>query len=232
VSPHILVVDHHPGARAFLSRLLERAGFDSEQADSCRAALDSAHKSRPQLVLLDVYLPDGSGFEVCRELRDLYGEELPIIFLSGERTEPFDRAAGLLLGGDDYVVKPFDPDELMARVRRCLVRVGAANPAATLDGGSLQLTKRELEVLGLLAQGDDPETIAARLVISPKTVASHLQRVMAKLGVHSRVHAVARAYQMGLIRIPEDTSAERDLELHGLPVRSRGPPLRPRAVTR
>jgi two-component system nitrate/nitrite response regulator NarL len=217
LSLRILVVDHHPGARAFLSRLLERAGFDSEQADSCRAALDLARKSRPQLVLLDVYLPDGSGFEVCRELRDLYGEELPIIFLSGERTQPLDRAAGLLLGGDDYVIKPFDPDELMARIRRCLIRVGAANRVATPDEGSPPLTRRELEVLGLLAQGNDPEMIAARLVISPKTVASHLQRAMAKLGVHSRVHAVARAYQMGFIRIPDDTSAERDLNFAAHP---------------
>jgi DNA-binding NarL/FixJ family response regulator len=212
LSPHILVVDYQEGSRAFLSRLLERAGFDSEQADTCRAALDSARKSRPQLVLLDVHLPDGSGFEVCRELRDLYGEELPIIFISGERTQPFDRAAGLLLGGDDYVVKPFDPDELMARIRRCLVRLGAGDRADTRDKDTRPLTRRELEVLGLLAQGNSPETIAARLVISPKTVASHLQRVMAKLGVHSRVHAVARAYQMGLIRIREDASAGRDLE--------------------
>jgi DNA-binding NarL/FixJ family response regulator len=214
LSPHILVVDYQEGSRAFLSRLLERAGFESEQADSCRVALDSARRSRPQLVLLDVYLPDGSGFEVCRELRDLYGEELPIIFLSEERTQPFDRAAGLLLGGDDYVVKPFDPDELMARIRRCLVRIGAGDRADTRDKGTLPLTGRELEVLGLLAQGNDPETIASRLVISPKTVASHLQRVMAKLGVHSRVHAVARAYQMGLIRVREDTSAGSDVELH------------------
>jgi DNA-binding NarL/FixJ family response regulator len=232
VSPHILVIDHEAGSRAFLSRLLERAGFDLEEAGSCRDALDSAHKSRPQLVLLDVYLPDGSGFEVCRELRDLYGEELPIIFLSGERTQPFDRAAGLLLGGDDYVVKPFDPDELMARVRRCLVRLGADNRAATQDKGGIPLTRRELEVLGLLAEGNNPETIAARLVISPKTVASHLQRVMAKLGVHSRVHAVARAYQMGILHIRDDASAGRDLELHGSPVRRLGRPLTPRSVTR
>jgi DNA-binding NarL/FixJ family response regulator len=232
VSPHILLIDHQAGSRAFLSRLLERAGFDSEEAGSCRDALDSARKSRPQLVLLDVYLPDGSGFEVCRELRDLYGEELPIIFLSGERTQPFDRAAGLLLGGDDYVVKPFDPDELMARVRRCLVRLGADNRAATQDKGGIPLTRRELEVLGLLAEGNNPETIAARLVISPKTVASHLQRVMAKLGVHSRVHAVARAYQMGILHIRDDTSAGRDLELHGSPVRRLGRPLTPRSVTR
>ena len=227
---HILVVDPEAGSRTFLSRLLERAGLDSEQAGTCRDALDSARKSRPQLVLLDVHLPDGSGFEVCRELRDLYGEELPIIFLSGERTQPFDRAAGLLLGGDDYVVKPFDPDELLARIRRCLVRVGADNRAGARDKVSVPLTKRELEVLRLLAQGNNPKTIAARLVISPKTVASHLQRVMAKLGVHSRVHAVARAYQAGIIRTREETSAGRDLELHGSPVRSRGGPLTPRSV--
>jgi DNA-binding NarL/FixJ family response regulator len=215
LSPHILVVDYQADSRAFLSRLLGRAGFDSEQTDSCRAALDSARKSRPQLVLLDVNLPDGSGFEVCRELRDLYGEELPIIFLSGERTQPFDRAAGLLLGGDDYVVKPLDPDELLARIRRCLVRVDATGRGVTQDRESPPLTRRELEVLGLLAEGNDQETIAARLVISPKTVASHLQRVMAKLGVHSRVHAVARAYQMGIIRAREDASVRPDLELHG-----------------
>ena len=232
LSPHILVVDHDAACRAALSKLLERAGFNSEQARSGTDAVDSARASRPQLVLLAVLLPDGSGFEVCRQLRDIYGEELPIIFLSGERTQPFDRAAGLLLGADDYVVKPFDPDELMARIRRCLNRVGATKQEATLDKGKLPLTRREVEVLGLLAHGSDPETIAARLVISPKTVASHLQRVMAKLGVHSRVHAVARAYQMGLIRIPEDTSAEGDLELHGSPVQSRRPPLAPRIIMR
>jgi DNA-binding NarL/FixJ family response regulator len=232
VDSHILVIDHQAASRAFLLGLLERAGFDSEQAGSCRAALDSARVTRPQLVLLDVDLPDGSGFEVCRELRDLYGEELPIIFLSEERTQPFDRAAGLLLGGDDYVVKPFDPDELMARIRRCLVRVGAGDWAGTGDKGTLPLTRRELEVLGLLAQGNNPDAIAARLVISPKTVASHLQRVMAKLGVHSRVHAVARAYQMGIIRVREDTSAARDLELHGSRVSRRGRPLKTRTATR
>jgi DNA-binding NarL/FixJ family response regulator len=216
---HILVVDNETECLG-LSGLLERAGFESEQASSCQEALDSARQSRPQLVLLDVSLPDGSGFEICRELRDLYGEALPIIFLSGERTQPFDRAAGLLLGGDDYVVKPFDPDELLARIRRCLVRAGAENPAP-VDEGGLILTKRELEVLRLLAQGNSPEAISERLVISPKTVASHLQRVMAKLGVHSRVHAVARAYQLGLITTGDETPPGRDVEAHGSPVRRR-----------
>lgn len=199
VSPgHVLVVDDDEAWRASIATLLERAGFALREAGSCEEALTLARELRPRLVLLEVSLPDGSGLEICRELRDLYGNELPIIFVSGERVEPRDRATGLLVGGDDYIVKPLDPDELLARIRRCLDRVGPRGPNGQ-DHNGLPLTPRELEVLHLLAQGDDPETIAERLVISPKTVASHLQRVMAKLGVHSRVHAVARAYDAGMI---------------------------------
>jgi two-component system nitrate/nitrite response regulator NarL len=199
MSPSILVVDDDTAFRAFLVTLLERASFEAAQAGSCEEALRAARASRPRLVLLDVCLPDGSGLEICRELRDLHGEDLPIIFVSGERTEPVDRAAGLLVGGDDYVLKPIHPDELLARIRRCLDRVDAASGAAAARRGGLPLTPRELQVLQLLAEGNDSKAIAERLVISPKTVASHLQRVMAKLGVHSRVHAVAHAYEVGMI---------------------------------
>jgi DNA-binding response OmpR family regulator len=224
----ILVVDDDAGFRTFVSTLLERAGFESEQAGSSDEALASARRRRPDLVLLDVLLGDGSGFEVCREVRDLYGDELPIIFISGMRIEPHDRAAGLLVGGDDYIVKPFDSDELLARIRRCLDRVGATRSTAPAGEGVLPLTKRELEVLRLLAEENDPETIAARLVISPKTVASHLQRVMAKLGVHSRVHAVARAYELGMIVRKKTSQPGEDVEPDGEPqVRpsSQGPQL-------
>jgi two-component system nitrate/nitrite response regulator NarL len=210
----LLVVDDDVAFRACLATLLGRAGFQSEEACSCEEALAAARRSRPRLVLLDVCLPDGSGLEICRELRDLYGDELPIIFLSGERMEPLDRAAGLLVGGDDYVLKPFHPDELLARIRRCLDRVDASGVAPAAHGG-LPLTPRELQVLRLLAEGNDPKAIAERLVISPKTVASHLQRVMAKLGVHSRVHAVARAYEEGLIAPADASFPDRDFELHG-----------------
>jgi DNA-binding NarL/FixJ family response regulator len=195
----ILVVDDDAAFRTFVATLLARAGFESEQAGSSNEALASARASRPDLVLLDVRLPDGSGLEICRVLRDLYGDELPIIFVSGERIEPLDRTAGLLIGGDDYVVKPFDPDEFLARIRRSLERVDARAGAEAPEHAGLPLTPRELEVLRLLAGGIDPQTIAERLVISPKTVSSHLQRVMAKFGVHSRVEAVARAYELGMM---------------------------------
>jgi|Tabmets5t2r1_1033131.scaffolds.fasta_scaffold00619_4 two-component system nitrate/nitrite response regulator NarL len=212
----ILVVDDDVAFRGFLVTLLERAGFEAEQASSCEEALAAARGSRPRLVLLEVCLPDCSGLEICRELRDLYGDELPIIFLSGERMEPLDRAAGLLVGGDDYVLKPCHPDELLARIHRCLDRVDAANRADSAKRGGLSLTPRELQVLRLLAEGNGSEAIAERLVISPKTVASHLQRVMAKLGVHSRVHAVARAYQLGLIARADVSFSDREFDLHVL----------------
>jgi DNA-binding NarL/FixJ family response regulator len=207
----ILIVDEDALFRAFVSRLFVRAGFLTSEAVTGEEAMASARNERPGLVLLDVGLPDVSGFEVARELRDEFGDDLPIIFVSGERTEPLDRATGLLVGGDDYVVKPFDPDEGLARVRRLISRSsrGAVRgPRAPLDAA---LTNRELEVLQLLAEGVRPKEIARELVISPKTVASHIQRVLAKLGVRSRTEAVAVAYREGFVKALAPTGDDRSL---------------------
>src|SRR6266511_2711756 len=162
-------------------------------------------------------LPDNNGFEICRTLRDEFGDDLPIIFVSGERVAPADRAVGLLVGGDDYLVKPVDPDEFLARVRRAVAR-SRREPAvpSTTTSRSLDLTKRELEVLELLAQGQTQAQIASALVISPKTVASHVQRILAKLGVHSRAQAVALAYQSGAIRGPTSSGQEARAMVEGL----------------
>lgn len=168
------------------------------ESASGEEALAAARRERPGLVLLDVLLPDINGFEVARELRDEFGEELPIVFVSGERTDPIDRAAGLLVGGDDYVVKPVDPDELLARTRRPIVRGLRVRPSVTAPDDTT-LTSRELEVLERLARGMRPKQIARELVISPKTVSSHIQHVLAKLGVHSRAEAIAVAYRDGLV---------------------------------
>jgi Response regulator containing a CheY-like receiver domain and an HTH DNA-binding domain len=198
----ILVADGDRASRRRITRLLGRIGYETEEVQTGHEALEAAARLRPALALVEVNLPEVSGYEVCRELHDTFGDDLAIIFLSADRTEPYDRVAGLLLGAADYIVKPFDPDELLARVRTALRRsqsVGGksksnhAAPIATL------LTAREQEVLRLLAKGQNQIEIARALVISPKTVASHLQSVMAKLGVHSRAHAVARAYEAGLI---------------------------------
>ena len=190
----ILVVDDDSGARDLVSDLLGRAGYTTTQVATGEEALAAAQADRPSLVLLDVRLPGLSGYEVLYSLRERFGDELPVVFVSGERTESFDHVAGLQLGADDYLSKPFAPDELIARLRRLL-----PDSAAPVDDTSRPaLTPREEEVLRLLASGLAQGEIAKELVISPKTVASHIERILAKLGVHSRAQAVAVAHQTGL----------------------------------
>jgi two-component system nitrate/nitrite response regulator NarL len=194
----ILVVDRDPAAGHEIADLLGGVGLETRTATSGEDALAVATGRRPQAVLLEVRLPGVCGYEVLRELRHRYGEKLPIMFVSGERVEPCDRVAGLLLGADDYVVKPFAPDELIARVQRLLVR------SASDDPGALQstLTRREQEVLQLLALGRTQAEIASELVISSSTVASHIEHILEKLGVHSRAQAVALALRGGLVGAP------------------------------
>jgi DNA-binding NarL/FixJ family response regulator len=196
----ILVADDDRAYRTQIRRLLGRVGYATETAQTGREALDAAKRLKPALVLLEVNLPEVSGYEVCRQLRDTFGADIAVFFLSADRTEPNDRVAGLLIGADDYIVKPFDADELLARIRTALRRF-AIFPTTDHEGtapGDDSLTRREREVLRLLAQGLDQRDIARTLFISPKTVATHIQRVLTKLGVHSRAQAVAAAHERGL----------------------------------
>src|SRR4051794_6316077 len=105
----VLIADEDPAFHAFLSRLLQRLALPVLWASTGAEALQAADRCRPLLVVLDVGLPDVSGLEVCRELREQLGEELPLILVSGDKTDDRDRAAGILLGADEYLVKPIDP---------------------------------------------------------------------------------------------------------------------------
>jgi DNA-binding NarL/FixJ family response regulator len=128
-------------------------------------------------------------------------EELPVILVSSTHVDPVVRAAGLMLGADDYLLKPLDPAELAARIRRSLKRWGkpVGNGSSTAyPGDATGLSPREREILTLLAEGKTEKQIAAALVLSPKTVATHIQNLLRKLGVHSRAEAVAAAYRDGL----------------------------------
>ncbi len=183
----ILIVDHDRQSRLLISRVLKRAGYSTYVAETGEEALAAAQSERPALVIVEALLPGVSGYEVCRELKDEFGETLPVVFISGNRTHAADRVAGLLIGANDYIVKPFDPNELLARVRRLL--------AAALPAGRTvhKLTQRELDVLSLLVGGLGQPEIAETLFISPKTVGKHIEHILAKLGVHSRAQAVAVA---------------------------------------
>jgi len=203
----VLVVDDDEGCRVLVADLLQqRIGCTVYEAASGDEALDIAELVRPALVVLDVNLPRVTGYEVCHELRNSFGNDIAIMFLSGKRAEALDRVGGLLIGADDYVVKPFEPDELVSRARALLRRATSSALVRSRGVPAATLTSREREVLELLAQGLDQDQIASALVISSKTVATHIQRTLAKLGVHSRAQAVAYAHRVGLLR-PVDFQA-------------------------
>ncbi|MGI9658022.1 MAG: response regulator transcription factor [Gaiellaceae bacterium] len=194
----VLVVDGESAARSTLTRVLEPAGYSTIEVESGEQALAIISDERPSLVILNVKLPGMSGYEVCKTLRDDFEHEVAIVFVSAERTEPYDRAAGLLVGADDYVAAPFAAEELLARIRRLVGR----EPGTTRVNGQ-DLTKREREVLRALAQGHSQADIAGELSISSKTVATHIQRILGKLRVHSRAQAVALAHKNRLVELPD-----------------------------
>ena len=186
----VLVVDDDPVICDLVASTLTEHGFPTRRASDAREALYLIQRETPDVVLLDVHLPDISGYQLCRRLRDDFGDAIGIIVISGERKESFDRVAGLLLGADDYMLKPFVLDELLARVQRLARR---SRPIArTVVAG---LTRRELEILRLLACGMDHIDIARDLVVTPRTVSKHVEHILLKLGVHSRAQAIALALQ-------------------------------------
>jgi DNA-binding response OmpR family regulator len=170
----ILVVEDEDSIALPLATALEREGYTTRVTGSAPEAIALAAELQPDLILLDVMLSDGSGLDVCREVRR--HSSVPIIMLTA-RGDETDRVVGLELGADDYVVKPFSARELVARIRAVLRRVPDAVPAAgapvtsgepalqvggvtvdgamrraTLDGAEIALTRREFDLLALLVR--------------------------------------------------------------------------------
>jgi DNA-binding NarL/FixJ family response regulator len=186
----VLIVDDDPAVSLLITTALEEHGYSTVAAADGGEALRLVKHEVPDVALLDVRLPDVSGYQLCRRLREDLGDSIGIMMVSGEAKESYDRAAGMLLDADDYVIKPFALDELLARVQRLVRR---SRPLARSQAAGL--TPRELEVLRLMTGGLDHVAIAHDLVIAPKTVAKHIEHILSKLGVHSRAQAVAIALQ-------------------------------------
>ncbi|MFO0612222.1 MAG: response regulator transcription factor [Polyangiaceae bacterium] len=161
----VLVVEDDPTLRLGLVKTLRSAGFRVETAKDGREGLEKALADRPDLVLLDVMLPEKNGFAVCEELREA-DPDLPILFLSAKGEEE-DKVRGLRLGADDYVVKPFGVSELLARVDAALrrhrrkerelttvdfgdVRVDFRSHTATRAGAPVEVTSLEMKLLRFL----------------------------------------------------------------------------------
>ena len=200
----VLVIDRDPAFLADVDGALSRLGCSVLVAGSGEDGL-ALLAARPALAVVEVELPGLNGLAVLRELQERYGDELPVVLVSAEHVDSFDRTAGLLVGADDYLVKPVDTGELAARARRLLRRSGALpNGSGRRRGdrernGDSNLSPREREILQLLAAGRSQKEIAEELVLSSKTVSTHIQHVLSKLRVHSRAEAVAAAYRRGLV---------------------------------
>src|SRR2546428_7744326 len=151
----VLVVDDDPVICDLLATALAEHGYLTRRASDAREALYLIQRETPDVVLLDVHLPDISGYALCRRLRDDYGDTVGIILISGQRKESMDRVAGMLLGADDYLVKPFVLDEPLARVNR---PARAARPTPRPVGAGA--TREEPGVPPPLAGGLDKADIS------------------------------------------------------------------------
>lgn len=191
--PYALIVVGDHARNEYVARL-GRLGLTAEAYADKSEALASLDGNAPAVAILEV---EDGGCELLRELRDRFGSDMPVVLVSAERTSPADVVAGLLVGADDYAAESMDADEFIARVRRLVDRT-RRTPNATADLRRLSaLTDRERQVLALIAEGRSQKQIASELSISVKTVGTHVQNLLSKLGLHTRVEAVALAVRAG-----------------------------------
>jgi two-component system, OmpR family, response regulator len=173
----VLVVDDEPNITELVAMALKYVGFDVATASSGRDALSSVGDFRPDLIVLDVMMPDLDGFEVCRRLR-ADGIRVPVVYLTA-RDATEDKVRGLTIGGDDYVTKPFSLEELVARIRAVLRRAGHGNGhASRLIFADLELDEDTHEVRrnGSLVELSPTEFKLLRyLMLNPNRVLSKAQ---------------------------------------------------------
>ena len=207
----LVIVDDHALFRAGLVSLLEEMPeFDiAGEAGNGKDALEVISKANPDLVLLDVNMPIMNGVETVAALRELPASPRVLMLTISKHDE--DLFGAINAGADGYLLKNAEPEELRKailqvaegksvispEVTRPLLKAIAGNQGVLLDGG---LSKRELEVLELLAQGRTTTQIAGDLFVSENTVKTHVRHILEKMEASNRAEAVSKAIQMGLIR--------------------------------
>lgn len=205
----ILIVDDEKSIIELLTMSLEREGFEVFSASNGEKAIELTSSKNPDLIVLDIMLPDIDGFEICKKLREVVN--IPIIMLTA-RTEDVDKVVGLEIGADDYITKPFNPRVLIARIKAVLrrtkekpkestgdaqavikagdLKIDCSRYLVTRSGKQIKLTPKEFAILSLLAK--KPDQIFTRQVIleqvwgydyygDSRTVDVHLQRLRKKI---------------------------------------------------
>jgi DNA-binding response OmpR family regulator len=191
----VLVVDDEPTVREIVARYLEHDGHQALEAGDVDSARDALRKHSPNLVVLDLMLPGGSGLDLCREIRRQ--SEVPVIMLTA-RAEETDRIVGLELGADDYVTKPFSPRELTARVRTVLRRAEPrpdADSPLVFDGLEIDQSSREVSVAG------EPKQLTAKEFDLLAFVARHPRQVFSRQQLMDAVWGYEAAFETGTVTV-------------------------------
>ena len=230
----VLVVDDEPDIVALIAYHLVKAGYRVSTAATGPDALNAARQERPALIILDLMLPGMSGYDVLEQLRSQPAtQDLAVLLLSARREEQ-DRIRGLSLGADDYLTKPFSPQELALRVGAILRRLNTVGPSniltvgpisidrdehrVTVDGHALDLTPTEYKLLLLLAERRGRVQGRALLLetvweaapdIQTRTVDMHIQRLRSKLGTAGDLIETVRGFGYRLKANPSRTGSER-----------------------
>jgi two-component system, OmpR family, phosphate regulon response regulator PhoB len=224
----VLVVEDELDIVALVAYHLAKAGYRVSTAGTGTAGLEVARREQPSLIVLDVMLPGLSGFDVIEHLRDdPTTAEIPVLFLTARREEQ-DRIKGLMLGADDYLAKPFSPQELVLRVSAILRRVHAGGAAGetmqvgairidraahrvTVDGQDVELTPTEYRLLVMLAERRGRVQARSHLLetvweaapdIQTRTVDMHVQRLRSKLGAAGDMIETVRGFGYRLRAAP------------------------------
>lgn len=220
MSQTILIIDDDADIRDVVRIALVQAGFQTQDAGDGRDGLAAVARIKPDLVVLDIGLPEMDGLEVCRTVR--VTSDVPILFLTAQGDE-IDRIVGLEMGADDYLAKPFSPRELVARVKAILRRGGTViedqplrhgvvevDPARHLtrvSGEIVALTAREMDLLVKLMTRPDqvharPALVdaiyGANIHVSDRTMDSHLRNLRAKLKAAGCADAVETMHGIGI----------------------------------
>ncbi|MBW4522276.1 MAG: response regulator transcription factor [Scytolyngbya sp. HA4215-MV1] len=221
----ILVVDDDATLRMALTRYLEKRGYVVQNVDSGVAALVLFEEDPPDVVVSDVMMPEMDGFEFCRRLRaSRLGQLVPFIFLSS-RGELEDRVQGHSMGADDYLIKPFEPKELLAKIEAQLERTRRIHaeivrlmqqasmlpetpPSAVVTPNPLPLTPAEEKVFWEVIQGYTNKQIGDRLFVSPRTVQTHLSNILSKLQLENRSQLVRFAFERGYKPPGDDSNGD------------------------
>jgi DNA-binding NarL/FixJ family response regulator len=222
----ILIVDDDITLRTAMIRYLQNRGYSVQDAGSGVEGLMAFEQDTPDLVVSDVMMPEMDGYEFCRRLRTTRsGQLVPFIFLSS-RKDVDDRVQGHQMGADDYLVKPFEPKELVAKIEAQLERsrrihseivrlIQQSNggvtdsPSPSSAPAPLPLTPAEEKVFWEVIQGFTNKQIGDRLFVSPRTVQTHLSNILSKLQLENRSQLIRFAFERGY-RPPVEQLADQE----------------------